>query len=136
MQIGSVAKRIGLTPDAIRFYERNALLPRPPRTEGGFRLYGESDVETLAFIRRVQSLGFQLSEIRSLLDLRGSRLQPCAPVRRRLQAKLIDVRRKLRDLQKLERELRSALQSCDQELRKKNRHCPILRDANKPSEHK
>jgi hypothetical protein len=47
MQIGTVAKRIGLTPDAIRFYERNELLPRPPRTEGGFRLYGESDVETL-----------------------------------------------------------------------------------------
>ncbi len=132
MQIGSVAKRIGLTPDAIRFYERNALLPCPPRTEGGFRLYGESDVETLAFIRRVQGLGFKLSEIRSLLDLRGSGLQPCAPVRRRLQAKLIDVRRKLRDLQKLEHELRSALQSCDRELRKKNGHCPILRDETKP----
>jgi len=136
MQIGSVAKRIGLTPDAIRFYERNALLPRPPRTEGGFRLYGESDVETLAFIRRVQGLGFKLSEIRSLLDLRGSRLQPCAPVRHRLQARLIDVGRKLRDLQKLERELRSALQSCDKELRKKNGHCPILREENKPREHK
>jgi len=39
MHIGSVAKKIGLTPDAIRFYERNALLPRPPRTEGGFRAY-------------------------------------------------------------------------------------------------
>ena len=46
MQIGIVAKKIGLSVDAIRFYERNALLPRPPRTEGGFRLYGESDVET------------------------------------------------------------------------------------------
>jgi DNA-binding transcriptional MerR regulator len=136
MQIGSVAKRIGLTPDAIRFYERNALLPRPPRTEGGFRLYDESDVETLAFIRRVQDLGFKLSEIRSLLDLRGSGLQPCAAVQRRLQAKLIDVRRKLRDLQKLEHELRSALQSCDKELRKKNAQCPILRDENKPGEHK
>jgi DNA-binding transcriptional MerR regulator len=136
MQIGSVAKRIGLTPDAIRFYERNALLPRPPRTEGGFRLYGESDVETLAFIRRVQGLGFKLSEIRSLLDLRGSRLQPCAPLRRRLQGKLTDVRRKLRDLQKLEHELRSALQSCDKELRKKNGQCPILRDGSKPRERK
>jgi MerR family transcriptional regulator, copper efflux regulator len=136
MQIGSVAKRIGLTPDAIRFYERNALLPRPPRTEGGFRLYGESDVETLAFIRRIQGLGFKLSEIRGLLDLRGSNLQPCAPVRRRLHAKLIDVRKKLRDLQKLEHELRSALQSCDKELRKQNAHCPILRDGNRPREHK
>jgi DNA-binding transcriptional MerR regulator len=136
MQIGSVAKRIGLTPDAIRFYERNSLLPRPPRTEGGFRLYGESDLETLAFIRRVQGLGFKLSEIRRLLDLRGSRLQPCAPVRRRLLAKLIDVRKKLGDLEKLEHELRSALQSCDKELRKKNGQCPILRDENKPGEHK
>jgi DNA-binding transcriptional MerR regulator len=136
MQIGSVAKRIGLTPDAIRFYERNALLPRPPRTEGGFRVYGESDVETLAFIRRVQGLGFKLSEIRSLLDLRGSRLQPCAPVRRRLQARLADVRKKLRDLEKLDHELRLALRSCDKELRKKNGHCPILRDENKPREHK
>lgn len=136
MHIGSVAKRIGLSPDAIRFYERNSLLPPPPRTEGGFRQYGESDIETLAFVRRVQSLGFKLSEIRTLLDLRGSRLQPCAPVRRRLQAKLTDVRRKLRDLQKLEQELCSALQSCDRELRKQNAHCPILRDETKPKERK
>jgi DNA-binding transcriptional MerR regulator len=44
MQIGIVAKKIGLSVDAIRFYERNALLPRAARTEGGFRQYGESDV--------------------------------------------------------------------------------------------
>ena len=72
MHIGSVAKKIGLTPDAIRSYERNALLPRAPRTPRGFRQYSESEVETLAFIRRVQGLGFKLSEIRSLLSLRGS----------------------------------------------------------------
>ncbi len=62
MQIGIVAKKIGLSVDAIRFYERNALLPRPPRTQGGFRRYAENDVETLVFIRRVQGLGFKLSE--------------------------------------------------------------------------
>jgi len=87
MQIGVVAKKIGLSVDAIRFYERNALLPRPPRTQGGFRQYTQSDVETLAFIRRIQGLGFKLSEIRALLRLRGNRLQPCAPVRRRLEEK-------------------------------------------------
>src|SRR5215470_2965138 len=108
MQIGIVAKKIGLSIDAIRFYERNGLLPRPPRTEGGFRRYGDSDVETLAFVRRVQGLGFKLSEIRSLLRLRGNRLQPCAPVRRRLQEKLADVRKKLKDLQHLEHELQMA----------------------------
>lgn len=71
MQIGTVAKKIGLSVDAIRFYERSALLPRAPRTPGGFRHYAQNDVETLAFIRRVQGLGFKLSEIRSLLRLRG-----------------------------------------------------------------
>src|SRR5258707_7826619 len=129
MQIGIVAKKIGLSVDAIRFYERNGLLPRPPRTEGGFRRYGENDVETLAFVRRVQGLGFKLSEIRGLLNLRGTRLQPCAPVRRRLE-KLADVQRKLRDLHKLEDELRLALRSCNKELRKRSAHCPILRETN------
>jgi MerR family transcriptional regulator, copper efflux regulator len=130
MQIGIVAKKIGLSVDAIRFYERNALLPRPPRTEGGFRQYGDKDLETLAFIRRVQGLGFKLSEIRGLLNLRGSHLQPCAPVRRRLEEKLADVCRKLADLQKLEHELRIALRSCNKELRKRPAHCPILRETN------
>lgn len=130
MQIGVVAKKIGLSVDAIRFYERNGLLPRPQRTEGGFRRYGENDVETLAFVRRVQGLGFKLSEIRGLLRLRGNRLQPCAPVKRRLQQKLADVQRKLSDLQKLEHELRLALRSCDRELRKRGAHCPILRERN------
>jgi MerR family copper efflux transcriptional regulator len=131
MQIGAIAKRIGLSVDAIRFYERNALLPPPPRTASGFRQYGEDDVETLAFIRRVQGLGFTLGEIRGLLKLRGTRMQPCAPVRRRLEEKLVDVRRKLADIQNLERELLSALRSCKKELRQRSAHCPILRQAPK-----
>ena len=131
MQIGIVAKKIGLSVDAIRFYERNALLPRPPRTEGGFRRYGESDVERLGFIRRVQNLGFTLSEVRDLLELRQSRLQPCAPVRRRLEQKLADMRKKLADLQKLDHELRLALRSCNREMRKRSARCPLLKETNK-----
>ena len=131
MQIGIVAKKIGLSVDAIRFYERNALLPRAPRTQGGFRQYAENDVDTLAFIRRVQGLGFKLSEIRGLLNLRGNRMQPCAPVQRRLQEKLVDVQGKLADLQKLEHELRLALRSCNKELSKRSAHCPILRERDK-----
>ena len=75
----SAEESLGLSVDAIR-HERNALLQHPPRTEGGFRQYGEGDVGTLAFIRRVQNLGFRLSEIRGLLQLRGNRLQPCTSV--------------------------------------------------------
>jgi DNA-binding transcriptional MerR regulator len=128
MQIGIVAKRVGLSVDAIRFYERSGLLPRPLRTEGGFRRYAENDVETLAFVRRVQHLGFKLSEIRGLLRLRESRLQPCAPVKRRLEEKLADVHGKLCDFRRLEHELRMALRSCNRELRKRHAHCPILRE--------
>jgi DNA-binding transcriptional MerR regulator len=130
MQIGVVAKKVGVSVDAVRFYERNGLLPRPPRTEGGFRQYAECDLETLAFVRRVQGLGFQLSEIRGLLRLRGNHLQPCAPVKRRLEEKLAEVQRKLGDLQRLEYELRLALRSCKRKLRKSHAHCPILRNGN------
>jgi MerR family copper efflux transcriptional regulator len=131
MQIGTVGKRVGISVDAIRFYERNALLPRPPRTQGGFRRYSESDVETLGFIRRVQDLGFTLKEIRDFLQLRRSRLQPCAPVRRRLEVKLADVQRKLSGLQRLERELRITLRSCKKEMQKRAAHCPILSETHK-----
>ena len=131
MQIGAIAKQIGLSVDAIRFYERSSLLQRPPRTQGGFRMYDENDVETLGFIRRVQGLGFALNEVRELLDLRRSRLQPCAPVRRRLEHKVVDVRRKLADLRKLERELRIALRNCNKEMRKRSAHCPLLTETNK-----
>jgi hypothetical protein len=55
-------------------------------------------------------------------------LQPCAPVQRRLEEKLTDVQRKLSDLHKLEHELRVALRSCNKELRKRDAHCPILRE--------
>ena len=132
MQIGIVAKKVGLSVDAIRFYERSGLLPRPPRTQGGFRRYGENDTETLAFIRRVQGLGFKLSEIRGLLRLRGNRSQPCGPVQRRLQEKLASVRRKRDDLCKLEHELRLALNTCNRALRNRYAQCPILRSAAKP----
>ena len=128
MQIGVVAKKVGLSVDAIRFYERNSLLPRALRTEGGFRRYGDSDVDTLSFIRRVQALGFTLGEVRELLGLRHSRMQPCAPVRRRLEQKLTSVRLKLADLERLEPKLRLALHSCKKEMRKRSAQCPLLRE--------
>jgi DNA-binding transcriptional MerR regulator len=129
MHIGGVAKQIGLTPDAIRFYERAALLPRPSRTVGGFRQYADTDLETLRFIRQAQGLGFTLKEVRDLLALRGSRLQPCAPVCLRLQKKLLQVRRKLSDLRTLHDELQAALRTCKKELHRKNARCPLLSSA-------
>jgi len=91
MQIGIVAKKIGLSVDAIRFYERNALVPHASRTAGGFRRFGESEIETLPFIRRVQGLGFARrgpgipgaeTEPRAAMcsgtEATGTKAQPCA----------------------------------------------------------
>jgi DNA-binding transcriptional MerR regulator len=130
MQIGTVAKKIGVSVDTIRFYERNSLLARPSRTQGGFRMYGDSDVEIVGFIRRVQGLGFALKEVRELLALRRSRLQPCAPVSRRLVQKVADIRRKVAGLQKLERELRTAIRRCNNEMRGRSARCPLLTEGN------
>ena len=128
MQIGAVAKKTGVSVDAIRFYERSALLRNAPRTAGGFRRYGESDLEALAFIRRAKALGFTLSEVRELLELRRSGLQPCAPVRRRLEQKILQIRQKLAGLQKLRRELNLALRACNRAGGKRSERCPLLRE--------
>lgn len=129
MQIGAVAKKVGLSVDAIRFYERMGLIQSPPRSAGGFRLYEEAAVETLRFIRRVQHLGFALAEVRNLLALRARPLQPCAPVRHRLRQKITRIRAKLHELRKLEAELGAALRKCNSEARKSS-GCPILRSSN------
>ena len=69
LQIGQVAKKTGLTVDAIRFYEKTGLLPRPSRTEGGYRRYHEREVADLEFIQKAQQLGFSLNEIRELFSI-------------------------------------------------------------------
>jgi DNA-binding transcriptional MerR regulator len=69
LQIGVVARETGLTVDAIQFYEKSGLLKRPPRSEGGFRLFRQKDLEDLRFVRKAQELGFSLNEVRELAFL-------------------------------------------------------------------
>lgn len=67
MTIGDISKAAGVTAKTIRFYEDKGLLPRPARSEGGYRLYGTDDLRRLTFLRRTRGLGFSLSEARKLL---------------------------------------------------------------------
>ncbi len=131
MQIGEVvAKLTALTVDAIRFYERRALLPKAPRTAGRFRLYTGDDVARLGFITQMQGLGFSLREIRQLLELREHRLDACLEVRDLLKTKIERVRSKIRELEQLEGELALDLHKCNRELKHRQkrapRSCPIL----------
>jgi MerR family mercuric resistance operon transcriptional regulator len=133
MQIGEVAERTSLTVDAIRFYERRKLLPQPGRSTGGFRRYSETTISRLRFIRQMQGLGFRLSEIGELIELREHKVQACEAVRELLQAKLAGVRLKLRELHQLEAQLERDLRKCKHELRHRRKHaaspCPVLQTA-------
>ena len=131
LQIGQVAKRTGLTVDAIRFYEKSGLLPRPARTEGGYRLYHEREVADLEFIQKSQQLGFSLNEIRELFSIQRHPNEACAHVRDLIAAKLGVVRAKMAELQKLEMDLAGALRKCGTALRKPSKQrdcCPVLRE--------
>ena len=134
IQIGEAAQQAKLSVDTIRCYERRALLPRAPRTEGHFRLYTADDIARLTFIKQMQGLGFSLQEIKQLLDLRDRGGHACGEVKNLLSSKLTEIRRKIHDLQNLERELVLDLQKCDRELRRGRghgpQHCPILSDEN------
>jgi DNA-binding transcriptional MerR regulator len=130
MRIGQVSKQVGVSIDAIRFYERNRLLAAPTRSEGGFRLYSSDDVAALQFIRSLQTLGFSLNEIRDFVSLRTNELRACSAVRKMLDHKLKDIHAKRIALAKLEEELKSELTKCNAQLDrpggKKNRRCPVL----------
>ena len=69
-RIGELAKMAEVTPDTIRYYEKQQMMEHEVRTEGGFRLYTESDLQRLKFIRHARQLGFSLESIRELLSIR------------------------------------------------------------------
>lgn len=131
VQIGRVAHETGLSIDTIRYYEKEGLLREPPRSEGGFRLYGSHDIEHLRFVRSAQELGFSLAEIRELLLIQDERVESCTHVRDLINQKLVLVRRKLEDLMRLESVLQGALDQCNDALSHdradpQHENCPVL----------
>lgn len=111
--IGEAAKRTGLKVPTIRFYEQERLLRPPLRTESGRRLYSDSDVRRLAFIRHARALGFDLDDIRSLLDLADHPERPCADADRIAKGNLSAVRRRIEQLRALEQELTRMIAACE-----------------------
>lgn len=113
LPIGQLSRLTGVNIETIRYYEKIGMLPSPPRTEGGHRLYGPIHLQTLTFIRRARELGFTLHEIRALIDLGGPVRGPCADVREIAAKHLGDIRSKIADLRKLERLLSKTIDRCE-----------------------
>jgi DNA-binding transcriptional MerR regulator len=130
-RIGQVAQETGLSVDAIRFYEKQGLLECPPRTEGGFRLFGEREIHALRLIQNARGLGFSLEEIRELLLLQRDGVTVCEHVQELLEHKIAQVRGKIAELRALEKALNRTLQQCRRNLREKTKDhktCPVLRE--------
>ena len=97
--IGQLAREAGVKADTVRFYERQKLLPAPPRTGSGYRVYDGAALSRLRFIRKAQALGFSLDEIRRILSLRGHGKETCRCVLSIAEATLSQTEAKLRELQ-------------------------------------
>lgn len=127
-RIGSIATAVGLTPDAVRYYERLGLVQKPARTEGGFRLYPPDTVERLRFIKQAQKLGLALKEIRDLLGpANGRQPSQCRRVRGVLARHLADVEARMRELEAFRQTLDAAVEECDRALRRgETISCPVV----------
>jgi len=121
--IGRLSKHTGTNIETIRYYERVGLLPAPPRSSGGYRLYGIDHLKRLNFVRRARALGFSIGEVRTLFRLADERKRPCAEVRVVADAHLKDVRAKIADLRRMERVLKATIARCASGERSA---CPVI----------
>ena len=112
LKIGEVAERSGVSLQTIRYYEREGLLPAPPRLESGYRMFPENTVRRVRFIKRAQELGFTLAEIRELLALRHDHGRSSADVRAIAEAKIFDIEEKIRTLKAMKNALVSLTSQC------------------------
>ena len=123
MTIGTLADRTDVSVETVRYYERRGLLPKPPRSDGGFRLYGEADEARLHFVLRAKTLGFTLNEISTLLAVReGAPEDAAALVREQAQRKLDALDQRLARLGQMRATLARLVEACPGE----GPDCPIL----------
>lgn len=112
VSIGELSRRTGVNIETIRYFEKVGLIEKPPRTEGGHRVYAEQHLRALSFIKRARELGFTPAEVRAILNLGGPGKACCDEVRDVAVHHLDQVRRKIADLARIERLLASTVETC------------------------
>ena len=124
LTIGRLAHLGGVHLETVRYYEREGLIPKPPRTASGYRLFPSDAPRRLRFIKRAQDLGFSLGEIRELLSFRLTATTRRVDIRSRALAKITDIDEKIRTLRRMRRVLRTLTERC--EACAPTDACPIL----------
>ena len=112
LSIGDLARATGTKVETVRYYERIGLLPKPSRTAGNYRDYGDSEMARLSFVRRARGLGFSIDQVRALLGMSDDRSGDCAEVDFIANEHLREVDQKIADLTLLRNELEAVIQSC------------------------
>ena len=113
LTIGHLARESGMNLETVRYYERRGLLPKPPRSASGYRLFPIEAAHRLRFIQRAKELGFSLKEIGELLSLRVSPTTTSAGIRAKAKSKIADIRSKIRSsLESMEKTLLKLTKSC------------------------
>lgn len=120
--IGRFAAAAGVHVETIRYYQRRGLIPEPLRPQGGVRRYFDEDVARLRFIKRAQTVGFTLTEIKALLKLRAAK--SCHATRELAATKLDFVDTRIRELRSLRRELAQWVAECD--ANREESICPVI----------
>lgn len=110
--VGQVARLTGVKPDTLRFYERSGLMPKADRTSGGYRAYGPQALARVQFIRKAQTLGFTLDQVKRILQLRQSGSPPCDYVIRLAEERLQQTEQELRQLEKFRDALGRYVRHC------------------------
>ena len=130
MRIGELAKKAGVNPRTIRFYEQIGLLPAAQRTTSGYRQYTDRDFDRLAFIRNVKALGVALEEIKEVLAFRDRGASPCPHVLRLIDTKAQEIQGRIQGLRMLASQLRQLRRAAadipSREIAAKARFCHIL----------
>ena len=113
LTIGMLSRRTGVNIETIRYYERIGIMPAPPRSHGGHRIYDAGHLKRLAFIHRSRELGFSLDEVRALLALVDGGDYTCGEVHAMTMAHVADIRGKIADLRRMERVLTDMAARCE-----------------------
>lgn len=115
IRIGELSVRAGVSIDSVRYYERRGVLSKAPRTASGYRLFGESDVKRLKFVRQLQALGFTLDEIVDALQAHDRGSATCDSERWRLEAVSARLAERIAALKATQRLIDQSLRACEQD---------------------
>lgn len=124
LKVGKVAQLAHVNIETIRYYERQGLIPPPPRRESGYRNYPKETVDIVNFIKRAQEVGFSLKEIANLISLRTGSDTTCGDIKRLSESKILEIEGKIQSLNRMKDELVKLVSECQEN--RQVHECPVL----------